>query len=143
MTDDKITRAEKLIKTLHAYCFCSQTTYRAMGYKFCEDDFICLKELIDTINLQKAEIERLEDKENKKGLVCQVKIDGDKLEDIKNRCLEQIEYNIKEIQDEAIKEFTEKLKEAKVYSSERHENIVPVAVIDWIVKEMTENDFKG
>ena len=41
-----------------------------------------------------------------------------------------------QIRAEAIKEFAERLKGAKQYSIERHENIVPVAVIDWIVKEM-------
>ena len=40
------------------------------------------------------------------------------------------------IKAEAIKGFAERLKGAKKYSVERHENIVPVAVIDWIVQEM-------
>lgn len=37
---------------------------------------------------------------------------------------------------DGVKEFAERLKGAKKYSVERHENIVPVAVIDWIVQEM-------
>ena len=42
----------------------------------------------------------------------------------------------KNIKAEAYKEFAERLKGAKQYSIERHENIVPVAVIDWILKEL-------
>ena len=41
---------------------------------------------------------------------------------------------------EAYKEFAERLKKAKQYSIERHENIVPVAVIDWILKELVGED---
>jgi hypothetical protein len=41
-----------------------------------------------------------------------------------------------QIKAEAYKEFAERLKKGKQYSVERHENIVPVAVIDWILKEM-------
>ena len=37
---------------------------------------------------------------------------------------------------EAVKEFAERVKESKVYDFIRHENIVPVATIDWRVKEM-------
>ena len=53
--------------------------------------------------------------------------------------IERLERHTKmhyEIIAEAIKEFAERLKGAKKYSVERHENIVPVAVIDWIVQEM-------
>jgi hypothetical protein len=50
---------------------------------------------------------------------------------------EQFEDKIKA---EAYKEFAERLKKAKQYSIERHENIVPVAVIDWILKELVGED---
>ena len=108
MTDDKIIRVEKLIKTLHAYCFCSQTTYRAMGYKFCEDDFICLKELIDLINRQKAEIERY------KGVI------------------KLLESDVKNAKSEAIKDFAVRLKSRFMY------NETLANFIDNVLKEMTE-----
>ena len=41
---------------------------------------------------------------------------------------------------EAYKEFAERLKGAKQYSVERHEKIVPVAVIDWILKELVSKN---
>ena len=80
------------------------------------------KDFLDTIaiiNRQKAEIERLEEE---------------------NRRMKKyyFTHDYHECHNEAIKEFAERLKKAKQYSLERHENIVPVAVIDWIVKELTE-----
>ena len=53
----------------------------------------------------------MKEKVNKQGLVAQVIIDDEKMEEIKNDILEQVEYNIKEIKSEATKEFAEKLKE--------------------------------
>ena len=41
---------------------------------------------------------------------------------------------------EAYKEFAERVKKGKQYSIERHENIVPVAVIDWIKKELVGDE---
>lgn len=43
----------------------------------------------------------------------------------------------KECQSEIINDYAEKLKESKIYDSERHEYIIPVAKIDWSVQEMT------
>lgn len=71
------------------------------------------------IEEQQAEIERLEN--GIEELNCKL--------DMANDCIPQQRA-------EAVKEFAERLKKAKQYSLERHENIVPVAVIDWIVKEM-------
>ena len=113
--------------------------------KMCNCINLYCQNAIDLINRQKAEIERLKEKVNKNGLVCQITIDDEKLEDIKNSCLDQIEYNIKEIQSEAIKEFAERLKiyarEADDYWFEM-ETEVFCKEIDNLVKEMTENDFK-
>ena len=68
-------------------------------------------DILDLINRQQAEIERLEKE----------------LNTLTKQCYKA-----------GIKDFAERLKDKKVYSTERHENIVPVAVIDWTVKEMTE-----
>ena len=59
MTDNEIVKAKKIIKDLHAYCFCSQIFFKAQGYNFKESDFVCLNNLIDNLNRQKAEIKNL------------------------------------------------------------------------------------
>lgn len=74
-----------------------------------------IKQQQETINRQQAEIERLQKENNQ---------------------FADIGKMYSEIKSEAIKEFAARLKKAKQYSLERHENIVHVAVIDWIVKEM-------
>lgn len=80
-----------------------------------ESKELCIKQIrilaLDLINRLQAENERLKDRVNKQGLIAQIVIDDDKLENIKNDCLERIEYNIKEIKSEAYKEFAERLKE--------------------------------
>ena len=110
---------------------------------------------IDLINRQKAEIESLKDliiRNDEKHLSYTARLFKEERERIqieRTRRLEaeidrlnfgnlQMVASIKRLKSEAIKEFAERLKKAKQYSLERHENIVPVAVIDWIVKEMTE-----
>lgn len=54
--DNTNEKAGKILHDLHAYCFCSQPTWRAMGYSFSEGDFSFLHELIEG---QTAEIEML------------------------------------------------------------------------------------
>ena len=58
MTDNEIIKADELISKLHKYCFFSQMKMGELN-TFTESDFDCLHNLIDTINRQKAEIERL------------------------------------------------------------------------------------
>ena len=108
---------EQIIKALEC-CLCSDKLGR---HDCCECDLFeedCIVYLrnatIDLINRQKAEIEIWKD--------------------IARRQTSYVEL----AKVEAIKEFAERLKSTKKYSVERHENIVPIAVIDWIVKEMTE-----
>ena len=48
--------AGKIIRDLHAYCFCTQPTWRRMGYSFSEGDFTFLRNLIEG---QTAEIQML------------------------------------------------------------------------------------
>ena len=59
MTDNEIIKAKVIIKNLHTYCFLTQATYKKMGFEFCENDFNRLNDLIDFINRQRVEIERL------------------------------------------------------------------------------------
>ena len=60
MTDNEIIKAEKVIKDLHAYCFCSQSVFKKMGYNFTESDFDCVNNLFHIIDRQEAIIEKSE-----------------------------------------------------------------------------------
>ena len=110
MTDNEI------IKALEC-CSKNPLNCRECGYKGRCNRIDCYdylkRDALDLINRQQAEIERL------KGWQDLLKAEKHSL-----------------IKAEAIKSIAERLKKAKQYSIERHENIVPVAVIDWIVKEM-------
>ena len=97
-----------------------------------------INDILQKYDRQKAEIERLK----KNGsLTYKITFDEEKLEEIKNDCLECIDYNIKEIRAEAIKEFAERLKR-------RHLRLRPCfgvvrcclseTDIDYLVEEMTE-----
>ena len=137
MTDNEI------IKALE--CCCEQRYMcprECPLYNVCDcGEMVLEKKAIDLINRQKAEIERLKEKVNKQGLVAQVIIDDEKMEEIKNDILEQIEYNIKEIKSEAYKEFAERLKK-KIHKrvTEAGQQVLSIEPkgIDNLVKEMTE-----
>lgn len=114
--------------------------------------FFKLEEALKTVERLKTEIKILREKANKNGLVCQVTISEEKLEDIKNSCLDQIEYNIKEIQNEAIKEVLLTL-EAEAESSDKYIREYDDSEVQraynkalWkaynLVKEMTETPTK-
>lgn len=97
MTDKEIIKALECCAT-NDETMCEQCPYDRKG---------CLMlplYAIDLINRQQAEIERL----NK---VITFKLKEEQLEQIKTECLESIDYNIKEIKAEGIKEFAEKIKE--------------------------------
>ena len=100
------------------------------------------KDLIKDNQSLKAEIERLKDRVNKQGLVAQIVIDDDKLENIKDECLERIECNIKEIKAEAYKEFVERLKEKLFDPVETWitSNVVREEDIDNLLKELVGED---
>lgn len=119
-------------------------------YEKCLNDESLFKYALDLINHQQADIENYKqiaehqqsvsmDKDVEiKRLKAEVEGLKDELE-IKS----QKRANIFEIANafergrtKGIKEFAERLKKAKKYSVERHENIVPVAVIDWILRDM-------
>lgn len=102
--------------------------FECPSYEFCDknDSETVMEMVLDYINRLEAENERL-----------------NKLADLGNmrandyRAMRDKYLNAKA---EAYKEFAERLKKGKQYSVERHENIVPVAVIDWILKEMVGED---
>lgn len=63
------------------------------------------------------------------------------IEDWKNKYMDlwgEPNSDIHKVKKEAIKAFAERVKREKAYSFERHEKVVPVAVIDWTLKDMTE-----
>ena len=86
---------------------------------------------LDLIKRQKAEIERLNS--------C-VKSEDEVRAIMEDQMLPMVCEIVNEQIDAAVKlgrkEFAERLKSSKEYSSERHETIVPTAVIDWTLKEM-------
>ena len=86
--------------------------------------------LNDVIAEQQAEIERL-------GKRLLLTFSNAQMEEIKNDCLERIEYNINAIKAKAIKEFAQRLKETKFKHG--NEYIIYAENIDNLVKEMTEN----
>ena len=144
MRDNEIIKVEKVIKNLHAYCFCSQSVFKKMGYNFTEADFDYLYNLIYIIKKQNEEIETL------------------KKELMKCKLEKEIIYNLgMEIKFEAIKEFAEELEyfvlnediEVVKPKCKDYESYINGANqfrhqikngINNLVKEMTEknNDFK-
>ena len=124
MTDNEIIKAEKVIKNLHAYCFCSQSVFKKMGYNFTEADFDYLYNLIYIIKKQNEEIETL------------------KKELMKCKLEKEIIYNLgMEIKSVAIKEFAERLKENCYTYSDicgYQSTVVDVNHINNLVKEMAE-----
>lgn len=65
MTDKEIAICKEIICDLNTYCALTPATYKPMGFEFQENDFICLNNLIDLINRQKEEIERLQSRETR------------------------------------------------------------------------------
>ena len=102
---------------------------------------VLLGDALDLINRKKAEIEGL-----KNNVRCKIVIDDEKMERIKNECLERIDYNIKEIKAEAIKDFAERAKE-KAYYCEKKDGkdnfVVNEMDIDSLVKEMVGDNDKS
>ena len=133
MTDNEITRARQIIKDLHTYCFCSQSIFKAQGYNFTQSDFICLYNLIDNLNRQKAEIKKYQKgikKMMEKHRLYEANMDATR------------EYQIVQAKVEAIKEFAERLIDIAVGNWKQN---VSIATIDNLVKEMTEqkNDLRS
>ena len=121
----------------------------ARKHKGC--DYTLHKNALDLINRQKAEIEKHKKRcsccgeKTTKTIINLQELLAEQKAEIERLTINMNAFGLgmkreKERADtaksEAIKEFAERLKKAKQYSLERHENIVPVAVVDWIVKEM-------
>jgi chromosome segregation ATPase len=103
-----------------------------------DEKLIIQKGLIDT---QKAELDKkdteinilIRKKETLNDEISELKAEIERLEGILDR-----RCDVCPAVTTALNEFATRLKGAKVYSLERHEKVVSVAVIDWILKEMTE-----
>ena len=93
----------------------------------------------EIINRQKAEIKRLKRKANTP--FCQVTFDEEKLKEIANEYVENIEFDLNQLKSEVIKEFAERLKtnfnkNIRLYG--RCTVYDATTEIDDLVKEMTE-----
>ena len=116
--------------------------------KECDKDLLALEKLaLDLINRLQEENENYS--KNNRQMTSdilklykeleQLKAEYERLKDHIQEGIElakELPEMITLVKTEAYKEFAERLKGAKQYSIERHENIVPVAVIDWILKEL-------
>ena len=131
-----------LIKKLDGAELFLRNRAKAKPAPLTEYDVLILMDISNLICEAIRELEKLQNVCNKKGLVCKITFDEEKLEEIKEDCLESIEYNIKQIQAEAIKEFAESLKEKAVKHNCRYGGClyditaVQIADIDNLVKEM-------
>lgn len=94
------------------------------------------KYALDLINRQKAEIERLEKKANTP--FAKITFDRDKLQEIVDEYVKNIEIDINLAKSEAIKEFAERLKEKATSAFYEEHKYVDTEDIDNLVKEMTE-----
>ena len=116
MTDNEIIKAEKVIKDLHAYCFCSQSVFKKMGYNFTESDFDCVNNLFHIIDRQEAIIEKSEKVEHFADKTIETaNAEIDKLEKELMKCKlekEMLYQTVEEIKSEAIKEFAERFAKA-------------------------------
>jgi rRNA-processing protein FCF1 len=100
-------------------------------------DFLVQQKIIQEqqaeINRQKAEIEKLQlSRKQKLKEIERLKKENDEMFDSYTQAV----FLQTKRTTEAIKKLVDVLKTKKLYSVERHEYIVPVAVIDWTEKEM-------
>ena len=131
MTDNEIAICKEIICDLNTYCALTPAAYKPMGFEFQENDFICLNNLIELINRQKAEIERLKRYDEERDIALHARL-------------------IANAKTEAIREFAEKIKVHcnEIVNQEWNKKTSPVSWsdayedfiddIDNLVKEMTE-----
>lgn len=67
-----------------------------------------IRDALDLINRQRAEIEELASQNAKVRKIVTIKFDEDKLKEITQKALDRIEIEIKQAKSEAIREFAEK-----------------------------------
>lgn len=93
----------------------------------------------DIINRMSEEVDRTSNK-----LCFKVVMGDEKMEQIKNECLERVEYNINEIKARAIEEFAEKVKKYAFQSTDWSHGIHPMVVevddIDELVADATDTN---
>lgn len=107
---------------------------REEGIRWCGEWL--MKDALDLINRQKAEIEEWKKKANTP--FAKVTFDRDKLQEIVDECAKNIEIDINLAKSEAIKEFAERLKEKLQWDVEFDNKLVFESDIDSLVKEITE-----
>jgi len=116
---------------------------REEGIRWCGEWL--MKDALDLINRQKAEIEEWKKKANTP--FAKVTFDRDKLQEIVDECAKNIEIDINLAKSEAIKEFAERLKENIRNAIDTYYNSYgggyyhaedTIDDIDILVKEMTE-----
>ena len=130
MTDNEIIKAMQCV--IGNDVKCSECTYqKVLPFPSCRR--MCAKNALDLINRQKAEIERLQKKANT--LFVKITFDRDKLQEIVDEHVKNIEIDINLAKSEAIKEFAEELKNCFAISKDYLDII---NIIDNLVKEMTE-----
>ena len=114
-----------------------------------------IKDLTETVEVRGKVVEQLQiltneiEEDNRKlteeneqlrnRVVCNVVIPDEKLEEIKNECLERVELDIKAIQTDTVRKMQERLKAASHIESTitgYRYSVVDVAEIDQIAKEM-------
>lgn len=117
MTDNEIAICKEIICDLNTYCALTPATYKPMGFEFQENDFICLNNLIELINRQKAEIER------NREIIEYLEI-----------VISALEKSLESEKTEAIKEF------GKFLIDKSRHGMILTADIPEYVKEMTEGE---
>ena len=114
---------------------------KALENKVQGSDYACFEdyEILDLIKRQKAELEAIKDK---RAMVF--KLSEEQINEVKEDVLKSVEYNEREIKAEAIKEFTERLKnkiktECNPYGKPTFDYDTSIKILNFIdnlVKEM-------
>ena len=95
-----------------------------------------ISKALDLINRQKEEIERLQKKANIP--FAKITFEMNKLQEVVNEYVKNIEIDINLAKSEAIKEFAERLKEKLQWDVELDNKLVFESDIDNLVEEMTD-----
>lgn len=152
MFENEIKQAKKTIDDLHTYCFCSQSTFKAQGFNFVQNDFTNITGLIDKQQviieyMQKQYIpeiaratkrtDELAFEEMKENARLQAKVERYK------HSIKLLEKDVAGAKSEAAKELGKRLK-TEFRHEQNYDNLVNLTLkivrntIDRFVKEMTE-----
>ena len=129
MTEREIIKGLECCYTGHG---CKDCPYYC-GNEDCPE--LLIKDALDLINRQNAEIERWKKKANTP--FAKVTFDRNKLQEMVDECAKNIEIDINLAKSEAIKEFAKELKNCFAISGDYLDII---NIIENLVKEMTEEE---